>query len=87
MFYNPGTPDIAQQLRLEAEQIIEVVDMASSQPLFDRLDLDTDTDSDLDQGSGNQYLSNQSKSREISKGVETPDDSLPDHRLPMPSET
>jgi hypothetical protein len=33
LFYNPGTPDIAQQLQLEAEQIIEVVDMAFSQPL------------------------------------------------------
>ena len=64
-----------------------MVDMASSQPLIDRLDLDTDTDSDLDQTSEIQQLSNRSRSHESSKGVETPDDSLPDYRLPTPSET
>ena len=87
LFYDPGTLDITQQLQVEAEQVIEVVDMASSQPLIDRLDLDTDTDSDLDQTSEVQQLSNRSRSHELSKGVETPDDSLPDHRLPTLSET
>ena len=33
---------------MEVEQIVEVVDMASSQPLTDGLDLDIDSDSDLD---------------------------------------
>jgi hypothetical protein len=87
LFYNPNTPDITQQLRVEAEQVIEVVDMASSQPLIDRLELDTDTDSDLDQSSGVRQSSNHPKSYEMSKGVEIPNDSLPDHRLPTPSET
>jgi hypothetical protein len=47
LFYDPGTLDIPQQLQVEAEQVVEVVDMASSQPLIDQLNLNTDTDSDL----------------------------------------
>ena len=48
LFYDPALPDITQLLRAEVEQIVEVVDMASSQPLTDGLDLDIDSDSDLD---------------------------------------
>jgi hypothetical protein len=87
LFYDPSTPDITQQLRVEAEQVIEVMDMTSSQPLIDRLELDTNTDSDLDQSSEVRQSSNHPKSREMSKGVEIPNDSLPDHRLPTTSET
>ena len=48
LFYDLALLDITQLLQAEVEQIIEVVDMASSQPLTDRLDLDIDSDSDLD---------------------------------------
>jgi hypothetical protein len=87
LFYDPGTLDITQQLQIEAEQVIEVVDMASSQPLIDRLNLDIDTESDFDQASGVQQSSNRHKLHELSKGVEAPDSNLPDHKLPTSSET
>ena len=61
--------------------------MTSSQPHIDRLELDTDTDSDLNQSSGVRQSSNHPKPRELGKGCESYNDSLPDHRLPTPSET
>ncbi len=50
LFYDPKVPDITHTLRVEVEQVVEVVDMTSSQPLTDGLDLDIDLDSDVDQG-------------------------------------
>jgi hypothetical protein len=52
LFYDLSTLDVTQQFQVEAEQVIEVVDMAFSQSLTNRLELDTNTDSDLNQSSG-----------------------------------
>ncbi len=65
--------------------MVEVIDIVSSQPLTDRLDLDLDldidSDSDLDLGIDKPYKS--SKAQEIES---SPRPSL-DHRLSTPVET
>ena len=80
LFYDPALPDITQLLRAEVEQIVEVVDMASSQPLTDGLDLDIDSDSDLDLDEPIEPLDSQGSQDKSS-------DNSPDHRLPTPAET
>ena len=80
LFYDPALPDITQLLRAEVEQIVEVVDMASSQPLTDGLDLDIDSDSDLDLDEPIEQLDSQDSQDKSS-------DNSPDHRLPTPAET
>ena len=88
LFYDPAIPDLAKRLRAEVEQVIEVIDMASSQPLIDGLDLDLDSDSDSDLDLGIDEFQpyepyKPGKAREIES---SPSTSL-DHRLPTPAET
>src|SRR5436190_3976269 len=50
LFYNPKEPDLAQILQLDVEQIVEVVDISSTDLnlLAENLDLDSDLDEDSD---------------------------------------
>ncbi len=61
--------------------MVEVIDIASSQLLTDKLDLDINSDSDLDLGINVLYKSG--KAQEIES---SPRPSL-DHRLSIPTET
>ena len=88
LFYDPVVPDIVKRLRVEVEQVVEVIDIASSQPLTDgldlNLDLDIDSDSDLDLEEPQPYeLHKSGKAREI----ESSSGSTLDHRLLTPAET
>jgi hypothetical protein len=68
--------------------VVEVIDMASSQPLTDGLDIDLDSDSDLDLDLDELTWSH--KPYSLSKAQVAQDDSSndsPDHRLPTPAET
>jgi hypothetical protein len=76
-----------QKLRVEIEQVVEVVDMTHSYPTINALDCDIDTDSDLDEDVKVQQSVGQLGSKGISKEGKTQSDILPDHRLPTPSET
>jgi hypothetical protein len=46
LFYDPLVPDITQLLRVEVEQVVEVIDMASSQPLTDGLESSSESESE-----------------------------------------
>jgi hypothetical protein len=89
LFYDPGTPDISELLQLEAEQIIEVVNLATSQPLVDALDIDTDSDSEIELSSGSCTTIEGSQSHQTEK-IQEESNVINTHdntHLPTPSDT
>ena len=47
LFYNPQAPDLAKQLKVHADQIVDLVDISHPSSLFDQ-NLASDTDSNTE---------------------------------------
>ena len=88
LFYDPSAPDISQVLQSEPEQIVEVVDLATSQPLTDGLEIDTDSDSELESSSESHTAVEGSQSHQKRIQKESNVINLHDNtHLPTPSDT
>jgi hypothetical protein len=88
LLYDPSAPDISQVLQLEPEQIVEVVDLATSQPLTDGLEIDTDSDSELESSSESYTAVEGSQSHQKKVQKESNVINLHDNtHLPTPSDT
>ena len=91
LFYDPKEPDLARILQLEVEQIVEVVDISSTDlnSLAENIDLESDLDDDSD--SENEIINADSADTPDTIGrsaIPTPDSSESyTPMLPTPEET